>query len=472
MMKQMFLSALLCFCAAVTIQAQNPTICRLGFTYDISQSPNWGNGKPVITGIYPYSSAETVGLKTNDIIESIDGIQTAVTSAEEIAVLMNPAGKNEVSLVITNLTDSAKHLIVKKECKRRDAISEDQLASAFQMYSLESTSERSFICPFKTTTTTEPIDFSVFKTFAFTPVDEGNQKREETINGFLEKEFRKKGLTYDATNPDILIRTYYYNKRNPNYKPSATTDKQASYRYDITLNRMQKFPFLSHSTSETEAEYLLQLGIRLIDQKVNPGKVLWECEANEMLESGFRLENYAQTHIPLMCMQFPYAKYSRNVQFQVYQKTYNYTGINYDINRMEVVMSVDPNSPAHTAGVRARDVIDKIDNHSLSYSSEELTAAYKRFITNTMKYRDQNTIFTDLNGFQYCMFWDKFSYTQVAETIQNSKSIAPFSYLYKFAPYINPSSTNACTFQIKRGKEKVELVIRPTIHTEVMIEIK
>ncbi|MDR0429110.1 MAG: DUF4136 domain-containing protein [Tannerellaceae bacterium] len=460
------------FCGS--IHAQNPTLCRVGFTYDISQSANWGKGKPVITAIYPYSSAEMVGLKVNDIIETIDGLSVTGIPAEEIAALLNPAGKNEISLTISNIEHSDRPVTVKKECKRRDAITEDQLASAFAMYSLENTSERLFTCPFQTTITTDSIDFAFFKTYAFTPIDENNRKLEEAINGFIEKELRNKGMTFNASKPDILIQTFYYYKKNPNYKGEnkVMSTKDATYRYDLTLKRMQKFPFLSYAAAEAEAQYLLQLGFRMVDQRFSPGRVLWECESNEMLESPFRLENYAQTHIPLMCMQYPYAKYSRNVQFQINQKEYNYTGISYDINRLELVMSVDPASPAQTAGVRAHDVIEKIDNHPLNHSSEEFTAAYKQFITNTLKFRDPKTVFTDANGFQFCMYWNKSGYSQIADILRNPQSMSPFSYLYKFAPYITPSGTNICIFYIKRGKEKVELVIRPTIHTEVMIEIK
>ena len=244
------------------------------------------------------------------------------------------------------------------------------------------------------------------------------------------------------------------------------------YRYDLVLGRMQKFPFFPPGTAETEAEYLLQLGIRLIDKRYKPGSIVWECEANEMMSAPFRLENYAQTHIPLMCMQYPYAKYGRNVQFLASQKTYNYTGINYDINRLERVMDVDLNSPAHIAGIQMRDIIEKIDNQSLNRTAEEYTAAYKQFIMNTMSLRNPETLFTDANGFRFCMYWKEFSYTQVAEALRDPGNMAVFAYLYKFAPYVNPSGINACTFHIKRGKEEIDIVVRPTIHTETTVLIK
>jgi hypothetical protein len=476
-MKQSILPALLWLLLigfSGNIQAQNPTICRLGFTYDLSRSPNWGKGKLVISQVYPFSSAEQAGLKMYDIIEAIEGVPIDSLDTEEIAAQLNPADKGEVWLTVSNLVDSARQLSVKKDCKRTDALTENQLATAFSMYSLESTSERNFVCPF-TTTTADTTDFAQFKSFAFAPIDENNRRLEETINACIEKEFRKKGLVFSATQADMLIETFYFYKKNPNYiKPTnkGLSAKQPAYRYDCSLNRMERFPFLHYAAPETEAEYLLQLGIRLIDNRNKARRILWECEANEMMTAAFRLENYAQTHIPLMCMQYPYAKYSRNVPFMVSIKTYNYTGINYDINRLGQIMDVDINSPAHIAGIRMRDVIEKIDNQSLNYTAEECTAAYKQFIMNTMSLRNPATLFTDVNGFRYCMYWQELKYAQVADAMRDPRYMAVFSYLYKYAPYVNPSGVNTCTFRIKRGKEKMDILVRPTIHKEMSIVIK
>ena len=101
-MKRAILPVLLLF-AFLTGFAQNRNICRLGITYDISQNDHWGKNKPVITSIIPYSPAELAGIKVNDIIMAIDGVQTADISSEEIGEMLNPAGKNEVLLTIGNL---------------------------------------------------------------------------------------------------------------------------------------------------------------------------------------------------------------------------------------------------------------------------------------------------------------------------------------------------------------------------------
>jgi membrane-associated protease RseP (regulator of RpoE activity) len=171
-------------------------------------------------------------------------------------------------------------------------------------------------------------------------------------------------------------------------------------------------------------------------------------------------------------MQYPYVQFQRRVPYKVNQKTFNYTGINFDIDRLELITDVDKNSPAYEAGLRPRDVIEKVNDQKMDYTTEEFTAAYKGFITSTMDLRDPKTIFTDANGFKRCMYWDTFNYPKVAEAIQKSANKTAFSYLYHFAPYINPTGNNACTFKVKRGKEEMEFIVRPTIRRYVTVEIK
>lgn len=470
----LFLALLAAIHTTGNSQQKNETICRLGFDYDISQSRNWGYNQLVVTKVYPYSSAELAGLKKFDIIDTINGIDVRTISDGEIEQLLNPAGQSEVVMTVKNLAHDSRQILIKKDCKKSLSISEDQLASAFSMYSLETTKEVDFTCPFKTTVTKDTVSFSQFKTFAFSPIDENNRELEEKINENIKNELTKKGMTVDVVQPDILIQTYYYFDKNPNYVGTnkIVVKKEAVYRYNLAHNKVEKFPFLASNTSESEAEYLLQFGIRLIDQKIQPGRVLWECESNELMETAYSLNDYAQAHTPLMFMQYPYVKYSLNVPYHISMKSYNYTGISYDINRLDLISEVKRNSPAYEVGIRAKDVVEKIGRNKMGYTSEEFSKAYKQFITKTLSYRDPKTIFTDSNGFKYCMLWDVFKYPQVADAINEPDNLGAFSYLYFFTPYINPTGNNACTFVIRRGKEKKEVVIRPTIHTETTIEVK
>lgn len=475
MMKKAILSVLLLFfLLSGFAQNRSPLVCRLGFTYEISQSKNWGHNKPVVKSILPYTPAEQAGMKQSDVIEAIDGVSTTEISPDEIGQLLNPADKSEVILTVSNLATPSKQVLVKKQCKRSNAITEDQLASAFGMYSLETTFDQEFTCPFKTTVTPDSVNFNQFRTFAFTAPDPQNYQLETAINDVIESALTAKGMTVDTDHPDLLVQTFYFFDKNPNYKGAnkVVVEKEPTYRYNFSRSKMEKFPFLNNASAESEAEYLLQLGIRLIDQKDLPGRVVWECEANELMEDSYRLDDYARVHVPLMLQQYPYVKYTLNVPFKVNKKSYNYTGIQYDIDHLDQVVDVDRNAPAYAAGIRPKDVIEKIGRHKMDRSAEEFSEGYKKFISNTMSYRNPETTFTDANGFKLCMLWDPSQYAQVADAMQSGGAMAPFSYLYNFTPYVNPSGNNTCTFHIKRGKNKFEVIIRPTIRSEATVELK
>lgn len=477
-MKRLIVTVLLSIVGiTVYAQAKSGSVCNIGFTYEISQSSNWGQNQPVVTSVQPYSSAESAGIKPNDIIETIDGVSTLSVQPEEIPQLLNRSGNAEVVLGIRNLESPFKDFIIQKECKKADAMTESQLASAFAMYSLETTNERTFVCPFKYTTMPD-INFADFKTYAFTVADPSNEALESVINECIGKELTKKGLIGTSDNPDLLIQTFYFFDKNPNYQGEnkILIDKQPVYRFNPLTKAMEIFPFKPLSAAEAEAEYLLQLGFRFIDRRdpdKNKLQVIWECEANEMLNEPYKLQEYARIFIPLMCMQYPYVKSENRVRYKVNYKTYNYTGISYDINQLTQVMHVERNSPAYMAGIRNRDVIVSINGHSLDHTDAEFTAAYKEFVQATMKYRDPATRFTNSDGFKYCMFWDKLRYPKIADTLDKKKYLPAFSYLYYFEPYINPTTVNACNFIVRRGRTNVkDITIRPIIRGSVTIEVE
>jgi hypothetical protein len=457
------------------VQAQkNGQICRLGFSYEVSSNPHWGKEKPVIMKVYPNSPAETAGIVPNDVIEAIDGLPVAEISDDDVDSLLTASANSTIELTVRNFAHPKRTVSIVKECASNSALSESLLATAFSMYSVENTHDRLFDCPFVTTTTEQAIDFLAFKSFDFI-LDEDHRisKIESIISQTLKTELTKKGLRANSPNPDFLIQTYYTFNKNPNFKQKRkeTEELPPVFRYDITRDRVTKFPFLPSSTPESEAEYILQLGIRFIDQRLVPGRVFWECEVNELMNAPFAIEDYAAIHIPLMCMQFPYVKYNRNAQFILSKKAYYYTGIHYNIDRLNEVVSVDPNSPAAAAGIRPNDVIEKIDHKRMDHSVAEFTEAYHQFVAHTMKFRNKATRFTNASGFTDCMYWDKLKYTQITKAFKREKYMTAFSYLYAFESYVNPLKNSSYTFHIKRGNERRKLQVRPVFYSEKTIEL-
>ena len=475
-MKKMIFSTVLASIVLI-LQAQSAPkyICRIGFTYEISRNTNWGKNKPVVLSVTPYSSAEMAGIQPNDIIESIDGILTTTLSPDELPQLLNPAGKNQFTLVIKNQSNPAREVTIKKECKKTNALTEECLALAYSLYSAETTGERTFTCPFRYTVFPDA-DFSDFKTYAFTVPDPGNEDLENALNECIGKELTHKGLIPTERNPDLLIQTFYFCDKNPKYQGESkiVIRSEPEYRFNVFSKKMEKFPFLPVSSADTQAKYLLQLGIRFIDRR-NPDidklQVVWECEANELLTAPYKLEEYARIFVPLMCWQYPYVRAPRNVTFRLDYNTYNYTGINYNIDRLEQAIHIDPNSPAFVAGLRNLDIIESINGYSPAHTPEEFTAAYKKFIAATMSYRDPATQFTDANGFRYGMYWDKLQYPGIADELKNEIYLPAFSYLYYFAPYVNPAETNSCNFVVNRGNNRLELTVRPVIRTSTTLRI-
>ncbi len=465
------------FCLAAIGQAQDLS-CRYGFSYEISNDPHWGRNKPVITGVFPNSPAERAGIKPYDIIEAVDGVPVSEKVLDDIYLFLNPKGKDMVEFTIKNFSYNNKKIKVKKECSSSSSISEEQLATAFAMYAVEYTYDRFFTCPFITTQTKDPVDFSVFKSFDFTDSGHGQPDLAKKINAYIKKELTSRGLKHDRVNPDLMVQIFYSFNKNPNFKPSHVQNDEneknapGTYRYDIKKKRMSKFPFLPTNTIETDAEYILKFGFRLEDRKLINGRIIWECEANELMNDSYPLENFVAVHIPLMSMQFPYMKYGRNARFRISKKKYNYTGINYSIENLSEVASVDPNSPAAKAGIRPFDKITQIEGKRMDRTSEQFTLAYRKFLVNTLNLRNENTRFVDANGFPDCMHWSESKYPLVTKAFDHKKNLTAFAYLYHFAPFINPSGNKTCSFKLKRDKEKLEFILSPVIRSESTIAVE
>ena len=441
-------------------------VCRLGFDYEISGRYYWGLGKPIVSSIHLNSPAEKAGLKINDIIERINGVPTENYYSDAIFAMLQE--EKFIKLVVSNLAYKNKEITFSKDCDLMDAINEKQMLSAFSFYSLEDVQERGFVCPFKTTAKQcAEVSFLNYKTFCFSsnlPQGKTDNYLNEQIKAILEK----KGLTYNTIRPDLYVEAIYTYRKNEDYAPTENKENLPSeWRYNVKTQIFEKLPiYYNPLIHERNVEQYLTLTIRFIDPKYSTEKepyAVWECTANESLANTYSIRNYADIHIPLMLMQYPYPQTFEKARFRYFKKKYNYTGINYDMNNFQQIIYVDPVSPASQANIEKGDMIQKINGIKTIGDPKKLSSSYRLFIDKTMPLRDEKTKYTDINGYEKCMFWDIFSYPKIEEEIRKPEYNSAFSYLFNFEPYINMLSTNIISFELKRGKQKFTVEIEPII---------
>lgn len=476
-MKKIFSAFLLLLFAGITFaQGDSGYICRYGFTFEISVKKNWGYGKPVVLSILPNTSAHAGGLLVNDIIESINGKSTQGHTSDEIFVWLQNSEAEHVELEVSNLKERNRLLSLNRYCNFSNALTEKDLAEVYAFYSLEDIHTRKFSCPFKIQENPD-IQLLDYKTFAFPEVDEANEELEQIINFSIKKSLEGKGLVESIVNPDLIIHTYYSYSRNPNYNPSGNIEKlPAETRYNMQTQSWETLPiYFNPLIHPNQAQFLLKLGIRFIVPEKSFGDnmyVIWETEADELLQSAYSLSNYAQFHIPLMLMNYPYTRTNENPSYYYNKTHYNYTGINFNMDNMKEIIDVEFSSPAAAAGIQAGDVIEKINGIKFENNPQTADNKYKQFILKTTPLRDTKTQFTNAEGFTRCMYWNKINYAQIYDEFQKPEFSTAFSYLFYFEPYINLSETNMISFEIKRGRTKETVRVTPVIVRQETFELR
>lgn len=384
--------------------------------------------------------------------------------------------ETEMNISIRNLESAFKEMIIAKDCRRADGITEAQLAPVFAFYSLEDVQDRRFIMPVKTKAN-EEAQFHNYRTFGFAPSDENTRELDEQINAVIIRALSERGLRHEPQDPDFIIQTFYSYESNPAFKPNSPTlnSYQPVWRFDMRNKRMIKVPVYDSSEAVRidDIPFNVEFGYRFYDRKfIQPGEMtlMWESEIKERISGNYGLTEYLEMNLPLMLLKFPYAGSASLATYQVKSLKYNYTGISYNMNDLKTVVSVDPGSPAAFAGIRYGDVINKIGKQSFNHTSQTLTEGYRRFLAETMNFRDKSTRFTDSNGFQEAMYWDVSHYNDIAKAIgDNRRYKSGFSYLFSFNQYVDWTTPATLEIEVLREGEKMLFEVVPQIKNSMQI---
>lgn len=459
----------------VLFAQDNPITCSLGFIFQISNNSNWGQGEPIILEVTPGSPAEKAGLKRNDIILEVNGNGTYLKPAHTIMSWFEEKD-SEMSIGIRNFEYSFRQLVINKDCRLRNAISEAQLTPVFSFYSLEDIQDRKFTIPV-VTKSQDDVDFFNYRTFDFAPYDESSIEFDQRINAIIYRSLTQMGLKQDKEDPDFIIQTFYSFQSNPLYKEesaSLNTNKH-SWRFDTRNNRMVKIPVFDTTkpVKISDVMFDLEFGYRIYDRKyTEPGAstLVFDSEVKEKVSDSYGLIDYLELNLPLILMKFPNNKDKSIGKYHVKFSRFNYTGISYDMSDLKTVLAVDANSPAALAGILPGDVVDRVRGNSFNHTAKSLTDSYRRFIAETMQYRDQNTKYTDANGYSNAMFWDISNYYAIGKAISENKQYkSGFSYLFSFNQYIDWELSPTLEFQVNRGGKKLSFDVLPTIRRDTQM---
>jgi hypothetical protein len=449
--------------------------CYYGITFENSKNQNWGYGELVITGVEPDSPAEKSGIKIGDIIMEINGQATYLRDNQTIAKwLFDNKYDPEVKFTIRNMNTYFKEYPLVRKCIAVNSVSEKQLSEIYSFYSLENTNRQTFTLPLHVEIN-EEVDFTDYHTYNFYDADKNVPAIDGQITALLEKELQVKGLVRDTSDPDIIVQAYYSyspnNKytglNNPNYRP-------VSLRYDCSKKQLVSLPVFDYKDPniESAAQYIVEYGFSFYDRKYIDSTRLtqiWDCNIKDYLSAQYALSDYVKFHTPLMLKQFPYSNNKTEAQYIVEVNKYNYTGLYFDANDLGLIKDIDMNSPAYLVGIRPGYIIQKINNKPFERNKDSLSAGYKRFIDNTIIFRDQSTRFTNGEGYPDCMLWSPGYYPDIVKEFNKPDYLTQFSYLYNFEKYINGKSDNKINIEVWDGMQNRIFHVIPQIKQSVTI---
>lgn len=428
-------------------QQNNNMLCRIGLEYQLSYNENWGANRPVILTIEKNSPADKAGLRIGDIIEVIDGQETASLTENEILQRLSQNPHGQVSLEVSNFGYKRQSRTLRPECRSRNIMSERILASAFAFYSLEDAAERIFVYPFDTgrdgTTSLETTS-----TYAFADEGLAATGANLAINQVISSALEAKGLKYSSRSADLYVDSYYKLVHNPYYDAKLAKEATKEYpRYSFRTKGIAKLPLLPVGGNKQLAPYVLTFGIRIYSSS-KLDHIIWSCEATEHLTGDMPIVQYAQEALDIMLMQFPFVRYDLNPRLRMTSRKYTYTGICYDSQDFGLIASVEHGSPAEKAGLKKGDRIAAINGRPVEMPNK-LTESYRLFLEKSMQYRAANSAFTDRHGLANCCYWNPEYAGKVARMLGRKSYNSPFSYLFSFRPWVYGKEPKALiTFDI------------------------
>lgn len=458
---------------------QSATRCDVGLLYQISYQESWGDSHAVVVEVIPHSPAAEADIRPGDVILAVEGRDTQKLSEETITSLILDPTQESVRLTTRRPGMPSREVTLSKTCIPSSVLTEDLLAEAFGMYSLEDVTSRRFTMPFIYTMPTQR-DFMKYSTFSFAD----NETRMKPGSRAIAEQLEHKGLKQVSKDGQLIVVYETAFEQNPNYRQGSEANLDPGFKnylasYKDGEYHIDHYPFLSINTPSFSGKYRMTTEIQLIDSEDNTK--VWSVTARELLNGQFDPERYVTNFAYLMFANYPFMRYVMNPTFVLHRDQYLYTGVGYDINNLKVISYIAPKSPAASAGLRVGDVIRSINGRPIDSSVDKMSSEYKNFLQKTWKYRAKSTVYPDDNGFRQCMYWDPTYYTEIAAEFDKPAYLAAFSYLFAHNPYVlstgeklaaSGSQQASVIFEVERDGDTQAIMVHPQLRNFDYVELK
>lgn len=453
--------------------------CDVGLLYQISYQESWGDSHAVVVEVIPHSPAAQAGIRPGDVILEVEGRDTQKLSEEVITGLILDPTKDSVRLTMRRVGTPSAEVTISKTCIPSSVLTEDLLAEAFGMYSLEDVTSRRFTMPFIYTLPTQR-DFMKYSSFSFAD----NETRVKPGARAIAEQLKLKGLKEMTQGGQLKVVYTASLEENPNYRPGSEANLDPGFKNYLASYRdgeyhIDHYPFLSINTPSFSGKYRMTTEIQLIDSEDNTK--VWSVTARELLNGQYDPDRYVTNFSYLMFANYPFVRYVMNPTYVLHRDQYLYTGVGYSMDNLRVISYIAPNSPAASAGLRVGDVVKSINGRPLDSSVDKMSSVYKNFLQKTWKYRAKSTVYPDDNGFRQCMYWDPMNYAEIASEFDKPAYLAAFSYLFAHNPYIistgdkmaaSGTQQASVIFEVERDGSTQPVMVTPKLMNFDYVELK
>jgi hypothetical protein len=434
--------------AAIAVSGYAQSSQTYGFDWN-RNIPAYGKGHVVVTRTMPYFPAWHSGLHWYDVILRINDIETStMKTLPDVIQTMEVRrleAREPIKITMQPPVDYPGNSLSERELVTK--LSADHFRVSYDFADKYA----------KTDVYIDPeTDLMNFCTFDFEYTNEENPAFEKEVASSVQSYMERMGLKRDKENPDMLIFINFYTGTKENYV-APRSDITTRYRteYNVWTRRNESRQYIESNTSGgysvTRYLYLLQLSFldakaAQTQSKVAP--VIWRADFEkeyaqeqnslnfadnacwELIDYGYPFKEYGRFYFP-----YVYVDDTSNPKYRILpgRNRYWFAGLSFNSNNLQEITFVAEGSPADQVGIKAGDIVTKIDGTAVSKNLKKWT------VLSYHELRSMDDYFISFAPVKKPVF----AYLNI-NTIEDSQ---------------RQGGNRIVNFEIKRGKQKLKITV-------------